>query len=137
MLVGDGVVVRQRSLLGSGHPGAMHVDHQAGRMVDPGRGVHQVCAIETTERKRARGIRGRWRVLGAWMAVLIGVALAGLGLGGEPKDDFSIPGTESQRAVEQLAQKLPAFSGAQTQITFAAANGARLTDPAVASAVDR
>jgi RND superfamily putative drug exporter len=85
----------------------------------------------------AFSFRRRWLVLGAWMAVLIGVALAGVGLGGEPKDDFSIPDTESQRAVEQLAQKLPAFSGAQTQITFAAADGARLTDPAVAAAVDR
>jgi RND superfamily putative drug exporter len=85
----------------------------------------------------AFSFRRRWLVLGAWMAVLIGVALAGVGLGGEPKDDFSIPDTESQRAVEQLAQKLPAFSGAQTQITFAAADGARLTDPAVAAVVDR
>jgi putative drug exporter of the RND superfamily len=85
----------------------------------------------------AFSFRRRWLVLGAWMAVLIGVALAGVGLGGEPKDDFSIPDTESQRAVEQLAQKLPAFSGAQTQITFATADGARLTDPAVAAAVDR
>jgi putative drug exporter of the RND superfamily len=81
--------------------------------------------------------RRRWLVLGAWIAVLIGVALAGLGMGGEPKDDFSIPGTESQRAVEQLERQLPAFSGAQTQVTFAAANGRRLTDPAVAAAVDR
>ncbi len=45
----------------------------------------------------ALGFRRRWLVLGVWMAVLVGVALVGLGLGGEPKDDFSIPGTESHR----------------------------------------
>ena len=81
--------------------------------------------------------RRRWLVLGTWLAILVGVMTAGLGLGGEPSDDFSIPGTESQRAVEVLAQKLPAFSGAQTQIAFAAPGGARLTDPAVSSGIDR
>lgn len=80
--------------------------------------------------------RRRWWVLGTWLAVLIAVAAAGLGLGGEPTDDFSIPGTESQRAVETLSQKLPAFGGAQTQITFAATGGAKITDPAPAAAVD-
>ncbi len=81
--------------------------------------------------------RRRWLVLGTWLAVLVGVALASIGLRGEPGDDFTIPGTESQRAVEQLQQKLPAFSGAQTQITFAAERGAKLTDPAVSAGIDR
>src|SRR3954468_1192712 len=72
--------------------------------------------------------RRRWWVLGTWLAVLIAVAAAGLGLRGEPTDDFSIPGTESQRAVETLSQKLPAFGGAQTQITFAATGDAKITD---------
>ncbi|KUI04839.1 MMPL family transporter [Mycobacterium sp. IS-3022] len=84
----------------------------------------------------AFSFRRRWLVLGVWLAVLVGVA-AGLGLRGEPSDDFSIPGTESQRAVEQLQQKLPAFSGAQTQITFATPGDGRLTDPAIAGAIDR
>jgi putative drug exporter of the RND superfamily len=81
--------------------------------------------------------RRRRLVLGTWLAILVAVVVAGLGLGGEPSDDFSIPGTESQRAVEQLQQEMPAFSGAQTQITFAAVGGARLTDPAVAAGIDR
>ncbi len=80
--------------------------------------------------------RRRRLVLGAWLVVLIGIAIAGVGLRGEPTDDFTIPGTESQRAVEVLQQKLPAFGGAQTQITFAAERGARLTDPAVAAGID-
>ena len=62
--------------------------------------------------------RHRWWVLGAWLAVLIAVAAGFLGFRGQPSDNFTIPGTESQRAVEQLQQNLPAFSGAQTQLTF-------------------
>src|SRR5690348_6739240 len=81
--------------------------------------------------------RRRWLVLGTWLAVLIGVALAFVGFRGEPSDNFTIPGTESQQAVEQLQKRLPAFAGAQTQITFAAPAGQALTDPTVAPAIDR
>ena len=83
------------------------------------------------------GFRRRWLVLGTWLAVLAGVALAFVGFRGEPSDNFTIPGTESQRAVEQLQQRLPAFAGAQTQITLAAPQGRALTDPALAPAIDR
>ena len=75
--------------------------------------------------------RHRWWVLGAWLAVLIAVAAGFLGFRGQPSDNFTIPGTESQRAGEQLQQNLPAFSGAQTQLTFVAPEGRAITDPAL------
>src|SRR5690606_38406344 len=80
--------------------------------------------------------RRRWLVLGVWLAVLVGAASAAVGLRGQPSDDFSIPGTESQRAIEILEERMPAFSGAQTQITFATPGDARLTDPVVIGAID-
>lgn len=80
--------------------------------------------------------RHRWWVLGAWLAVLIAVAAGFLGFRGQPSDNFTIPGTESQRAVEQLQQNLPAFSGAQTQLTFVAPDGRAITDPALTPAIN-
>ena len=80
--------------------------------------------------------RHRWWVLGAWLAVLIAVAAGFLGFRGQPSDNFTIPGTESQRAVEQLQQNLPAFSGAQTQLTFVAPEGRAITDPALTPAIN-
>ncbi|UXA14439.1 MMPL family transporter [Mycobacterium sp. SMC-8] len=87
----------------------------------------------------AFSFRRRWIVLGAWLAVLAAVALAFAGFRGQPSDNFTIPGTESQRAVEQLQQNLPAYGGAQTQITFAAPEGRAVTDftPAIDDAVAR
>ncbi|ULE33375.1 MMPL family transporter [Mycobacterium sp. IDR2000157661] len=85
----------------------------------------------------AYSFRRRWLVLGVWLAVLVAVAAAGLSLRGTPSDNFTIPGTESQRAVEQLQQRLPAFSGAQTQVAFATPGDARLSDPPVLTAIDR
>ena len=81
--------------------------------------------------------RRRRLVLGMWLAVLVGVALAFVGARGEPSDNFTIPGTESQQAVEQLQQNLPAFAGAQTQITFAAPEGKTITDPTLAAGIDQ
>ena len=80
--------------------------------------------------------RRRWLVLGTWLAVLLGVGLAFVGFRGVPGDNFTIPGTESQRAVEQLQQNLPDFSGAQTQLTFAAPENQSITDPRFAAAID-
>lgn len=85
----------------------------------------------------AFSFRRRWLVLGAWLALLAAVAVAFVGFRGEPGDNFTIPGTESQRAVEQLQQNLPAFAGAQTQITFAAPEGRSVTDPAFAPAIEQ
>lgn len=81
--------------------------------------------------------RRRWLVLGAWLAMLVAVGLAFIGARGALSDNFTIPGTESQRAVEQLRQNLPAYSGAQTQLTFAAPGGRAVTDPAFAPGIDQ
>lgn len=79
--------------------------------------------------------RRRWLVLIVWLAIFAGVAGAGLGLGGQPSDNFSVPGTESQKSVELLQQRLPAFSGAQSQVTFASFGDATVTDPRAADGI--
>lgn len=84
----------------------------------------------------AFSFRRRRLVLATWLALLIGVTLAFVGFRGEPSDNFVIPGTESQQAIEQLQAKLPAYSGAQTQVTFAAPEGRAVTDPAFTGAID-
>ncbi|MQY27738.1 MMPL family transporter [Nocardia aurantia] len=86
----------------------------------------------------AFAFRRRWLVSGIWLLILAGVAVAGLTAGGRPTDDFTIPGTESQRAVEHLRQTMPEYGGAQTQIVFAAGAGAgaKISDPALAAGID-
>ncbi|MCX4092402.1 MMPL family transporter [Nocardia sp. alder85J] len=84
----------------------------------------------------AFSFRHRWPVSIVWLVILAAMAIAGLTAGGRPTDDFTIPGTESQRAVEHLRQTMPEYGGAQTQIVFATGAGARVFDPAVAAAID-
>lgn len=63
--------------------------------------------------------RNRWPTVAVWLVVLIGLGVvASLG-GGKTSDTITIPGTEAQQAVSVLEAKLPAASGASTQVVFA------------------
>jgi putative drug exporter of the RND superfamily len=77
-------------------------------------------------------------VVGVWLAVLLAVGTGATLAGGSFSSSFSIPGTESQRALDLLQQRLPAASaaGAHSRLVFAAANGSRLTGNAH-SAIER
>ena len=67
-------------------------------------------------------------VLLLWIVFAAGaIALSAAG-GGQENNDFTIPGTESQQAANLLTAKVPAVSGAQTQVVFAVPAGQKVTD---------
>ena len=78
----------------------------------------------------------RRAVLAAWLLVLgLAITLAAAG-GGKTSDTFSVPGTQSQQAVDLLQQRVPAFAGASTQIIVATRPGEKVTAPAVEKGID-
>jgi RND superfamily putative drug exporter len=85
---------------------------------------------------RASFIR-RKLVLGVWIVVFLASALAAATLSGPTSTSFSIPGTESQEAIDMLQERFPAMSasGATANIVFRAAEGGTLQDPASSEAV--
>jgi putative drug exporter of the RND superfamily len=80
--------------------------------------------------------RRRRLVLGIWVAAAIAAIGMAVASGGRTNDTFTIPGTESQHAAAVLDAKLPAFSGGQTTIVFAANGGAKVTSPAAEADID-
>ncbi|GAA1776106.1 MMPL family transporter [Luedemannella helvata] len=79
--------------------------------------------------------RRRGLVVIVWL-----VALAALGAGaavfkGTTSSDFTMPGTESQRAIDALKSEFPEASGATGTIVVAAPAGQQLTTPAYQAAV--
>ncbi|MEA2527628.1 MAG: putative drug exporter of the superfamily [Thermomicrobiales bacterium] len=79
-------------------------------------------------------VRRRWAVLGAWI-----VALALLGglvatAGGEFVDSFTIPGVESQKAVDLLTERFPSQAGDSATIVVRADAG--VEDPVVRPRID-
>nr|WP_231126557.1 MMPL family transporter [Motilibacter aurantiacus] len=77
----------------------------------------------------------RLRVLAAWV-LLLALAVAGVAASGAKTDDeFRIPGTESQQALDVLEQKFPAAGGTSAQVVFRAPEGATVTTAAARAAI--
>ncbi|RIJ69434.1 MMPL family transporter [Nakamurella silvestris] len=83
--------------------------------------------------------RKRRLVAALWAGALILIGVGSVTLSGESNDAFSIPGTESQKALDLLSERFPAanLEGGSAQIVFQAPDGQKLTDPANTAAIDR
>jgi len=71
--------------------------------------------------------RNRWVVVAVWLVVLAGVVAAVLVRGLSFDDRFTIPGSESQQALDQLTEVSPAAAGASAQVVFIAPDGQSIT----------
>jgi RND superfamily putative drug exporter len=72
--------------------------------------------------------RRRGLVLGVWLLVLLIAGFSALGLSGQTTNQFAIPGTQSQQALDHLRDKLPQAAGASGRIVFAAPQGRTLAE---------
>ncbi|GAA0725900.1 MMPL family transporter [Dactylosporangium roseum] len=70
--------------------------------------------------------RHRWLVLIVWIVVLGGLGGAAAAFIGPTSSNFTMPGTESQRAIDALKQQFPEASGATGTIVVAAPEGQKL-----------
>jgi RND superfamily putative drug exporter len=81
--------------------------------------------------------RHRGLVSIAWLALLGAVVALLVTVGGSFDDRFTIPGSESQDALDQLDAASPGAAGVGAQIVFVAPEGATVADPAVAGAIEQ
>ena len=83
--------------------------------------------------------RRRKLILALWLAALALLGVGAATLSGPTSDEFSIPGTEAQEAMDLLGQRFPGAGadGAQARVVFAAPAGEKLTDEANRAAVAR
>ncbi|HLM07310.1 MAG TPA: MMPL family transporter [Blastococcus sp.] len=79
--------------------------------------------------------RRRGLVSGIWLVVLGAIVALLVTVGSSFDDEFSIPGSESQDALDQLAEAAPGAAGAGAQIVFVAPDAATVADPAFAAAI--
>jgi len=84
----------------------------------------------------ARTITGRWkRSLVVAVVALIGIfALAGTAQD-PPPDDFNIPGTESQKAIDLFEAHTPALAGVDATVVFSTEEG-KLSEPSRQQAIE-
>jgi putative drug exporter of the RND superfamily len=78
-----------------------------------------------------------WRVVIGWVgiiAVLIGLVAT---VGGSLRDEFEIPGSDTQRATDLIESKFASEQGAVLNIVFAAPAGQRLDTPERKAAIEK
>jgi RND superfamily putative drug exporter len=79
----------------------------------------------------------RRRVLVGWLLVVVAVFASAAMFSGKTSNEFSVPGTESQVAMDLLEKKFPAAGGGSARVVFAAPEDEKLTDPENRAAVTR
>jgi putative drug exporter of the RND superfamily len=70
-------------------------------------------------------------VLVIWLLAAMALLGVGFGLGGSTDDTFTIPGTESQEALDELGELFPQVAGTTVQVVVVAPDGQRVDDPRV------
>jgi RND superfamily putative drug exporter len=85
--------------------------------------------------RMARTLSSHWkRSLAAAVGVLVLLALAA-GASGEATDDYSLPGAESQQAIDLFQAHSPAFGGVDSTLVFTVDEG-EVTDPEPRAAIE-
>ena len=80
-------------------------------------------------------VQHRRTVVIGWLVLLVGALGVSGAIGTEYSNNFSLPGTESQRAADLLKRDFPAQAGDSDQIVFAVRHGL-VTDAAVRARVE-
>jgi RND superfamily putative drug exporter len=80
-------------------------------------------------------VRHRVIVVLLWLAALIGMSLLSQSVGTAYSNSFSLPNTESTKALALLQASAPSVAGDREQIVFHTTNGAKVTDPQVEATV--
>ncbi|MEO6879406.1 MAG: MMPL family transporter [Mycobacteriaceae bacterium] len=80
--------------------------------------------------------RRRRTVLAAWLVLLVLAGGAALAFKGPTDNQFTIPGTESQQALDVLSAQLPTATEASADVVFAPPAGETVQDPKVQAAIN-
>jgi RND superfamily putative drug exporter len=83
--------------------------------------------------------RRRKLTLAIWVALLVAFGVGAFTLSGPASTDFSVPGTEAQKAIDLLGNRFPqlAAQGATAQVVFAAPAGQTLTTASNRAAIEQ
>ncbi|MET9079262.1 MMPL family transporter [Streptomyces sp. NPDC004232] len=79
--------------------------------------------------------RHRRAVLAAWLLILTAVVTCVITFGGTTNDEFTVPGSPAQTAMDTLKKELPSAAGTSAQLVFVAPEGHEITEPQYAEAV--
>jgi putative drug exporter of the RND superfamily len=78
-----------------------------------------------------------WRVVGAWAAILVLLVFTVATFGGSLRDEFEIPGSDTQKATDLIESEFASEQGGVLNLVFAAPAGERLDTPEHKAAIEK
>jgi putative drug exporter of the RND superfamily len=78
-----------------------------------------------------------WRVIASWVGILVVLIVLVGAIGGSLRDEFEIPGSDTQKATDLLESQFASEQGAVLNVVFAAPRGQRLDTPERRAAIDK
>jgi putative drug exporter of the RND superfamily len=77
-----------------------------------------------------------WRVVGAWLGILVLLVAVVISFGGSLRDEFEIPGSDTQKATDLIEAEFAEEQGGVLNVVFAAPAGQRLDTPERQQAIE-
>jgi RND superfamily putative drug exporter len=93
------------------------------------RAAHERLATGALARWARASATHPWRVIGSWIAIVFALIALVATVGGDLRDEFEIPGSDSQRATDLLESEFASEQGGVLNVVFAAPEGERLDTP--------
>src|SRR6266511_5507788 len=78
-----------------------------------------------------------WRTVAAWVGIIVLLVVLVGTVGGSLRDEFEIPGSDTQKATDLIESEFASEQGAVLNVVFAAPKGERLDTPERRAAIER
>src|SRR5215216_1523776 len=101
------------------------------------RAAHERLSTGTLARWARACATHPWRVVGGWVGIVVVLIVLVGTVGGSLRDEFEIPGSDSQKATDLLESEFTSEQGSVLNVVFAAPRGERLDTPQRRAAIER
>ena len=108
--------------------------------LEPGRGrqaAHERLATGGLARWARMCATHPWRVIVGWVGIVVLLVALVATVGGSLKDEFDIPGSDTQKATDLIESEFASEQGGVLNVVFAAPPGQRLDTPERKAAIER
>jgi RND superfamily putative drug exporter len=116
-----------------GQDGRVPVD---GKPIAARRAAHERLSTGALARWARACATHPWRVVGAWVAIIVLLFALVVSVGGSLKDEFEIPGSDTQKATDLIESEFASEQGDVLNLVFAAPEGEQLDTPERRAAIE-
>ena len=106
-----------------------HGEGSAGSPTNGRRAAHERLATGTLASWARFCATHPWRVLGGWLGIVVVLIALVATIGGGLRDEFEIPGSDTQKATDLIESQFKSEQGSVLNIVLAAPEGQRLDTP--------